>query len=1059
MSIRIAVSLIAASLVLASTPAFAQVLLPWNEGFEGTSGETYTSDTASLTGAADWSYANTDPSGRLRTDAGAGYPRTGSAAITLDRSPSGSDQINYLTVGGDMSLYSVAVDTVVLDFAFMDHGEDVHASDRVWVRGSNTDAWLPIADLNALAGPVGLYEVVEDLNVSGLLASAGQDFTGTFEVRFGQEDDSPSTGISNGDGFTFDDFAMRLIGPDDVAASGVISPVAGECSSSAMMIGVEVTNFGGNVVSNVPVELTITDAAGNVSTVSGVAAGPLGFLDTATVTVGPVDLFVGGLTDFVVTSQLLGDTDPANDVYIETVDLALGAVPLDPIDGACPTYPTTLTVQAEGATVYTWWDAPTGGIQLGSGPAFTTPVIGSQTTYWVQRNTTTGSAGALDNTVGTGGYFPDYDDGLVFDVAVPSQLDSVLIYADAAGDLTINLEDDTGMEIDSMTIAVSTGANVVPVGFSLPVGTGFVMHAQGTTVPNLFRNTGGALFPYTTAGSEVTVTGNVNGLLDYYYYFYDWQVTAGGCADERTEVVVPVGIAECDTDLEVLVTSGPEIVPGASLVYTVDVTNHGPDPLAGYQLTSADPVELGTGTVAGACTSFPCDLIDIAPGTSTQVTVTYAPDPALPDLGPIEFTLLAVPTSGETDPEPTNDLGLLSLPVVAHADLTVDVTEEADPLIVGAVETFLVHVENAGPSVVDVTLHAQLPAEFTNVQTLLGCTNGMTALPACTLGPVTPGVPVEVMYQADVPIATIPGTVTSVWTVTTDAVEDVPGGETWAETTEIAIGADLELTMTVVAENVIAGAPVDVTLRTINHGPDPVLRATVHLELPDGVEAVTLPSGCDADLVCAVEPMVLGEYAEVVVPVRPAPDATGLLHLTATSRSERPDPVETNNIQDEEFEIHWASDLVVTATLPAGPIAAGDSIDLDVRVENVGPSNAVDVVVVLDLPPAGLTVEGCVEDQVFDTVCPLTASIAFGDDATTTISLVIANDALGTFSIPVSARSSGASVGDGATVVDVVVSTDTGEGCADCGNSVAGRSSGHAGLAFLLLLALRRRRK
>ena len=229
----------------------------------------------------------------------------------------------------------------------------------------------------------------------------------------------------------------------------------------------------------------------------------------------------------------------------------------------------------------------------------------------------------------------------------------------------------------------------------------------------------------------------------------------------------------------------------------------------------------------------------------------------------------------------------------------------------------------------------------------------MTALPECTLGPVTPGVPVEVMYQADVSIATTPGTVTSVWTVTTDAVEDVPGGETWAETTEIAIGADLELTMTVVAENVIAGAPVDVTLRTINRGPDPVLRATVHLELPDGVEAVTLPSGCDADLVCDIEPLALGEYAEVVVPVRTAPDATGLLRLTATSRSERPDPVETNNIQDEEFEIHWASDLVVTATLPAGPIAAGDSIVLDLRVENVGPSNAVDVVVVLDLPPGG----------------------------------------------------------------------------------------------------------
>ena len=79
MSPRVAVVPLATLLLLLSGPAFGQIVLPWVEGFEGTSGETYTTDTAALTGATDWAYENTDPSGRLRTAPGAGYPPPGAA--------------------------------------------------------------------------------------------------------------------------------------------------------------------------------------------------------------------------------------------------------------------------------------------------------------------------------------------------------------------------------------------------------------------------------------------------------------------------------------------------------------------------------------------------------------------------------------------------------------------------------------------------------------------------------------------------------------------------------------------------------------------------------------------------------------------------------------------------------------------------------------------------------------------------------------------------------------------------------------------------------------------
>ncbi len=1059
MSPRVAVVPLATLLLLLSGPAFGQIVLPWVEGFEGTSGETYTTDTAALTGATDWAYENTDPSGRLRTAAGAGYARTGAAAATLDRDPAGGDQTNYLTFTGDLSQYDVAADTVVLDFGLMDHGEEPHASDRAWARGSTADSWVEIADLNALAGPVGVYEFVEDLNVSGALAAAGQQFTTTFQLRFGQEDDSPSTGIAGVDGLSFDDVGLRLIGPDDVAATDVLGPPVGACGTDAMFVEVEVTNFGGNSVSNVPVEVTTTDADGVATVLSGVVAGPLAFLEAGTALLGPVDLFVGGATDFAVTTLFVGDTDPSNDAWVETIELAPGAVPMDPVDGACPGWPTTLHVAAEGATTYTWWDAETGGNQIATGSSYTTPVLAAEATYWVERTTTTGSSGPVDNTIGTGGWFLDYDDGLVFDVAVPSSLDSVLVYAEAAGDLTINLEDGAGNVLDSTTTAVVTGANVVSVGFALPVGTGWVLNALGTTVSGLYRNTGGGVFPYTTAGGEVTITGNVNGLADYYYWFYDWQVSSGGCDDARTEVVVPVAIEECDTDLAVTVTGPDEIVSGTQVEYAVQVVNDGPDPLTALEVNAADPDGLTWAGGAGDCPSFPCVLADLPSGGIVSFTATYDAPPDLAPEEPVEFKVLSTPTGGETDPDPSDDEGSLSLPVVQHVDLHLDVTEEADPVIVGGTAAYLVHVENAGPSATDVVVHSQLPAEFRDARTLVDvCEEGEAALPDCTLGSLGPGEWLDVLYEGDVPHTTRPDTVTSIWTAVSSAVETSPGDETWAELTELAIGADLELTMTVFAENVIAGGTFDVALRVVNRGPDPVAQGTVALHVPDGVEAATLPSGCERDLVCELDQMTFGEYAEVVVPLRSRPDARGSLTITATAASERPDPDDEDNSRTEEFEYRFAAELVASARVAEGPWAGGDAVRVDVDVENVGPSDVDGVVVVFDMPPAGLTVVGCELDELNDTVCAVPGPLPVGETASVVVEMTAAEDALGTFSIPVSARSDAASVGDGSTVLEVTIGPDAGAGCEDCESSVASASATPAGLLLLALVGLRRRR-
>lgn len=100
-----------------SGTASAQVTLPFIEDWEGTNGETYTANTASLAGAPEWAFDTNMVGGRLRMAAGTGFYFAGNAAATLDRNPTGSFTANWITLTLDMSNYTVPADNIVLDFA------------------------------------------------------------------------------------------------------------------------------------------------------------------------------------------------------------------------------------------------------------------------------------------------------------------------------------------------------------------------------------------------------------------------------------------------------------------------------------------------------------------------------------------------------------------------------------------------------------------------------------------------------------------------------------------------------------------------------------------------------------------------------------------------------------------------------------------------------------------------------------------------------------------------------------------------------------------------------
>ncbi len=197
-------------------------------------------------------------------------------------------------------------------------------------------------------------------------------------------------------------------------------------------------------------------------------------------------------------------------------------------------------LSASGSSVFSWHASPIGGVALDSGAVFNTPPVTAATTYYVEADIIhpLQHAGPANNTIGGGGYFANtnYHD-LIFDCYTPTRLVSVLMYAQTAGNRTITLIH-SGVTLQSVTVNIPVGSSRVTLNFDLPAATNLELGCgNNTAAVNLYRNSSGAVFPY-TLGGVVSITGTNAGNTGYYYYFYDWELQDPPCFSARVPVLV-----------------------------------------------------------------------------------------------------------------------------------------------------------------------------------------------------------------------------------------------------------------------------------------------------------------------------------------------------------------------------------------------------------------------------------------------------------------------------------------------------------------------------------------
>lgn len=214
--------------------------------------------------------------------------------------------------------------------------------------------------------------------------------------------------------------------------------------------------------------------------------------------------------------------------------------------------PATLSLSATGTGVLRWYDRPTGGAKLGEGAAFLTPPLTQTKTYYVEDGEPDRPAvkvGPASNAMGAGkNYISATDRGVFFDVRRPATLASVTVYAGSAGPRTFQVEDSAGSVLVSRTVQVPIGQSKVLLDFVLDPGSDYSLKYAGQADSlNLYRNSEGAVYPYNSPDSLVSITASgaspddsVSGQ-GYYYFFYDWEVRERSCSSPRAAVVARIG--------------------------------------------------------------------------------------------------------------------------------------------------------------------------------------------------------------------------------------------------------------------------------------------------------------------------------------------------------------------------------------------------------------------------------------------------------------------------------------------------------------------------------------
>ena len=373
-------------------------------------------------------------------------------------------------------------------------------------------------------------------------------------------------------------------------------------------------------------------------------------------------------------------------------------------------------------------------------------------------------------------------------------------------------------------------------------------------------------------------------------------------------------IANLPADLAVT-KSGPgsAVAVGATITYTITVTNGGPNAAinaalsdtlpagttfnsftsaAGWSCTT--PAVNGTGTVN-------CTRLSVPLGPHVFTLVVNAP--AAP--GPVSNTATV---TAANDSNGANNSSMTTTTVSVIADLAV--TKTATPAAAtGTNVTYNITLTNNGPNdAPGVSLSDTIPANTTFVSTtqntgpLFSCTNpsvGGTGTVNCTLASLTNGTSATFTIVVNVSPSAPAGPLNNTASATTTGTDPNPGNSTSTASTAITIAlSDLSITKVAAAGPYLAAVPITYTITVNNGGPGLASGVVVTDVLPAGStfnSATPSQGSCSGTTTVTCNLGTLANAASATISLQITPTAAGPFSNTATVTNANGDGNAGNN--------------------------------------------------------------------------------------------------------------------------------------------------------------------
>ncbi len=325
-------------------------------------------------------------------------------------------------------------------------------------------------------------------------------------------------------------------------------------------------------------------------------------------------------------------------------------------------------------------------------------------------------------------------------------------------------------------------------------------------------------------------------------------------------------------------------------------------------------------------------------------------------------------TTSSTDTNPANNSLTQNTTIDNGADLSLTVTDVADPVIAGGAITYQITVNNAGPNdannirVTNTLPPAVTYSGFSGTGWSCTHTGGSPDVVTCTTASLVVGSVASILTINGTVTGAVAGIITDSASVTAATRDPNENNNTITENTTINQGADLAITQSVTTP-VIANSATLFTFTPQNNGPFDVNQAQFTDTFPAGFSGITVTQAdgwnclvSGQTLTCDLATFTAG--ASNTITVTAIAPASGSVNNTVTisNNSAMPDPVAANDSDSVNITvIPDGADLSISKTKSPDPVAQGSNTTSAITVTNLGPQTTTGTLTVTDTLDSGET--------------------------------------------------------------------------------------------------------